>query len=669
MILQQLTLRNFGLYCDEHLFDLAPAVKRQRVAPIILFGGINGGGKTTILDAIQLVLYGNRARCSKRGDKAYDDFLRESIHHGVDPAMGAAVQLGFRFAAEGEEHLYEVTRAWSVVRDRVKERVEVHKGGELDGWLSDNWNQVVEELIPFGIAQLCFFDAEKIRFLAEDETSSEALGLAIKSLLGLDLAERLVADAGTLETRLARKTRKSPDLEEATRLEAALKAKQDEIERVQLEKGAVENPRQRATKRLKDAEEAFAKVGGKLWKQREQLTKRRGELEFQLRACEERLVMLSASELPLVLVAGLVDDVSTQVHHETAANETDIITRLLAKRDEKLLALLKLEKVRGEVVQRVATFLEAERPQKGGGGKPRLRLSDSARRGLEHLLSRGLKDHRETATSLLAELDKARRELEQVQRSIAATPDEEALRGVSEELQAATSDTAELNQQALRLEKQLETLSAERAEINERLKRLRRKVLDEQIQTEEEGRMAALLQRTQGTMKQFLRLATHRKIDRLSGLVSDCFRYLLRKKTLVQRVLIAPDTFAITLVDDSGRTVAKERLSEGEKQIFAISVLWGLSQASARPLPAIIDTPMARLDVAHRRQLVEKYFPRASHQVIILSTDTEIERNYFHELQPHIARAYHLNYDEARKQTVATEGYFWDAEPRAEGSE
>ena len=163
-------------------------------------------------------------------------------------------------------------------------------------------------------------------------------------------------------------------------------------------------------------------------------------------------------------------------------------------------------------------------------------------------------------------------------------------------------------------------------------------------------------------MKQFLRLATNRKIDRLSELVTDSFRYLLRKKTLVQRVLIDPETFAITLVDDQGRLVSKERLSEGEKQIFAISVLWGLSSASARPLPAIIDTPMARLDVAHRDQLVERYFPRASHQVIILSTDTEIERDYFEQLQPHIARAYHLNYDEASKQTVANEGYFWDTD-------
>jgi DNA sulfur modification protein DndD len=149
-------------------------------------------------------------------------------------------------------------------------------------------------------------------------------------------------------------------------------------------------------------------------------------------------------------------------------------------------------------------------------------------------------------------------------------------------------------------------------------------------------------------------------------LITESFRFLLRKKTLVHRVEIEPESFAISLFDNAGLSVSKERLSEGEKQIFAVSVLWGLSRASARPLPAIIDTPMARLDAEHRNQLVDRYFPHASHQVIVLSTDTEIERQYFENLQPHIARAYHLNYDEAGKRTIAEEGYFWGVEPAEE---
>ena len=68
MILEHVTLRNFCLYRGEQTFDLAPvpAPRGAGTRPIVLFGGTNGAGKTTLLDAIQLALYGTRARCSKR---------------------------------------------------------------------------------------------------------------------------------------------------------------------------------------------------------------------------------------------------------------------------------------------------------------------------------------------------------------------------------------------------------------------------------------------------------------------------------------------------------------------------------------------------------------------------------------------------------------------------
>src|SRR5260221_13214030 len=80
-------------------------------------------------------------------------------------------------------------------------------------------------------------------------------------------------------------------------------------------------------------------------------------------------------------------------------------------------------------------------------------------------------------------------------------------------------------------------------------------------------------------MQVFLGRVTARKIDRLSGFVTESFRFLLRKQTLVERIVIDPATFSITLFDSTGYAFPKQRLSEGEEQIFAISVLWGLASA------------------------------------------------------------------------------------------
>ncbi len=530
MILNQITLRNFCCYRGEQVFNLAPDRRAGKSRPIVLFGGINGGGKTTLLDAVQLVLYGIRSKCSKRGEKPYDEFLRDSIHLGVDPHDGATVQLSFRYASEGKECLYEVTRTWSEVRGKIRESVQVSRDGDVDGWLSENWAQVVEELIPFGIAQLCFFDAEKIRFLAEDDTSTQALGSAIKSLLGLDLAERLLTDAAVLEGRLAKRAKRSVDGEEIDRLESELQSKQAEIERLVQEKGTLENPRLAAQGRMLAAEERFAKIGGQHWEQRESRQRRLTELERSLKDNEHRLAVLSATELPLILISDLLGDAAKQAHRELHAAEANVVSQLLGKRDESLLKQLKRKRVDAKAIEIATNFLAQDRAERAPQDEvdARLKLSDSDRRLLDHLLQRSLPEKCAEARELLERVERERRTLEDLQRALSATPEDDSVRAVAKQLKDAAKELASLEQQIGRVEKQLDTLRNERADVENRLGKLRRKVVDEEIRGEEDARLAGLLIRTQTTMQEFLRRATLSKIDRLSAFVTESFRYLLR---------------------------------------------------------------------------------------------------------------------------------------------
>jgi DNA sulfur modification protein DndD len=664
VIINELKLTNFCIYRGEHEFNLAPTVVRGKSKPVVLFGGMNGGGKTTILDAVQLVLYGKRAKCSKRGEKSYEDFLRSCINHQVDQQMGASIGLTFLYASEGTENVYEVQRMWAAGSGgAIRERVLILKDGNPDHWMAENWNQLVDDLIPFGVAQLCFFDAEKIRFLAEDETSNVALGDAIKALLGLDLAERLVADSTVLEGRLAKKIKKSDDLEALTKLEESWREKKANVERLKQYRAGIVPQLERAQSRAHKAEANFAKVGGKHWEQREQRTQQKGELQTTVQHCEESLVNLASGALPLSLVDDLLGQVAEQAQRERSAAESGFLTSLLSKRDKDLLKTLKSAKASDDVVKVASEFLDKDRQNRASADDVEawLDLPDVSARRLDELLESGLTKRLEESVELLTRLEDAQRDLENVERSLAAAPKEDAIKDVAAELKAATSEAAQLLQQLNRIDAELKPAEFDVSELEKQIAKLRHKSIDEQMSHDQNARVGALVRRTQDTMREFLRRATERKIARLSDLVTTSFRYLLRKQQLVERVVIDPTDFTITLVDQSGAVLPKERLSEGEKQIFAISVLWGLSQASARPLPAIIDTPMGRLDSEHRNQLVERYFPHASHQVIILSTDTEIEVNYFEQLQPSVARAYHLNYDEAGRMTNVEEGYFWKA--------
>ena len=259
------------------------------------------------------------------------------------------------------------------------------------------------------------------------------------------------------------------------------------------------------------------------------------------------------------------------------------------------------------------------------------------------------------------------RNVESAEHSLAAIPDDSDVADHVRRLQEATKELAVLNDRAKRFDADIAALQAQRDALTQKLLVGRRESVEREFATEQAARMVKLSIRTQDTMRAFLARATAAKIDRLSHLVTESFRFLLRKKTLVHQVQIDPTTFAISLFDNNGHSIPKHRLSEGEKQVFAVSVLWGLAQASPRPLPAIIDTPMARLDSEHRQHLIARYFPNASHQVIILSTVTEVDQTSYDALQPHIARAYHLDYDEHEKATTAREGYFWQ-KPSSNGS-
>jgi DNA sulfur modification protein DndD len=86
-----------------------------------------------------------------------------------------------------------------------------------------------------------------------------------------------------------------------------------------------------------------------------------------------------------------------------------------------------------------------------------------------------------------------------------------------------------------------------------------------------------------------------------------------------------------------------------------------LAICSKKKLPVIIDTPLARLDSNHRTALVKTYFPKASEQTIILSTDSEIDERYYNMMKKNVGDEFLLHYDDVNKNTTIYRGYFKEA--------
>ena len=147
------------------------------------------------------------------------------------------------------------------------------------------------------------------------------------------------------------------------------------------------------------------------------------------------------------------------------------------------------------------------------------------------------------------------------------------------------------------------------------------------------------------------------KIALLESNIMEGIQRCFHKSRLITRVSVDPQTYRVSLYggDDP---IPREALSNGELQLYVMAMVWGLAKTSGRPLPFIVDTPLARLDVEHRENMIQNFYPEASHQTIIFSTNTEVVDSYYEMIKPYLSQAMLIRYDSDRNRSVVSEGYF-----------
>ena len=150
------------------------------------------------------------------------------------------------------------------------------------------------------------------------------------------------------------------------------------------------------------------------------------------------------------------------------------------------------------------------------------------------------------------------------------------------------------------------------------------------------------------------------KISELESNILQGLDLLLHKDDFVEKVTVNPENFDVKLWNRNNDEITKDMLSKGELQIYATALVWALAKTSGRSLPFMIDTPLARLDVEHRENIVGSFFPQTSQQTIILSTDSEITSEYYEILHPAISKSYVMEFDDSKGKTQIRPGYFFE---------
>jgi DNA sulfur modification protein DndD len=658
VIFDEIVVHNFGVYGGRHSLNLTPPSKSK---PVVLIGGLNGGGKTTLLDAIHLSLYGKRARCSNRGGLGYDDYLRKCIHHKVSPEEGAAVEVQFRQRTEGLENKWRVHRSWRASAGGISEKVEVIRNGTFDRVLTDIWGELAEEFIPVEISSLFFFDGEKIEGFADPDISTQLLSKAIHSLLGLDLVDRLSTDLIALERRKQPAPKNSIDQEKIEKAGAEVKRLEQLRSELLAKRGELQNNLERRKYDLRKIEDRFQREGGDLFERRNQLEAEREVVSRQLLAVENELRELAEGAAPLLLVRELLQAVDRQSIKEKESARAEAVRQILTIRDSWLISELQTLRASEKLVGNLKSRLKADRKHLASKATREryLNLSIEAQENLLSLHRMVLPDIQRRTARLIQRCEEMRSALEDLERQLAGVPDQNAIASLIDERQKVKSSVEEALAQLGVLDIQIAHVSRELEQNRTTVATLAEKSIEAEFEQEDTVRIIRHSQKVRKTLQIFRTAAIERHVNRIAQLVLDSFRQLLRKQTLISTLRIDPLSFTIEMRGPDGNVLSPDRLSAGERQLLAVSLLWGLARASGRPLPAVIDTPLGRLDASHRYKLIERYFPYASHQVLLLSTDEEIDEHYFEKLKPWVGHAYHLEFDDTEGSTEVKPGYFW----------
>ena len=663
MILETLSLDNYRVFQGQNEIDLAPRHTGNTKKPIILFGGLNGAGKTSILSAIRLVLFGKQSLGHLVTQKTYDAYLASSIHHTEDDLLASfstRISLTFSYASQGVLKKYKVTRSWVFkTNSTIEEGLTIEEDGfEMPGLKKDQCQGFLNELIPIGVADLFFFDGEKIAELAED-TQGSILGDAIKKMLGLDLLETLHGDLGVILRGKSKNALPSTIKKEITALEeelAGFEATAQEAHNHYEQMNPVVSSAQFDINQLNAS---LLSKGGAWAETREEETNRLASINAEIAATENVLRDLLSSNYPFAIAADYAKKVLKQLRSEQASKQKSGTADLIQTHLDSLQATLKglLDQ---ENLTLVDKTIRKEFSAHTSNNEADLihDISDSALSTIESAINDAISAKAQKVDEVKELLSELRHQQEGSSTNIARAPVEAVIKPILIEIN--NKETAKADA----LKRQTQHLEQYRSSLRDAISVTRKldKLTEETRASDGADRSLQYASKARTLLKEFSTEVAKQKVKQLEEAFAESFSRLARKGDMALRAKINHVDFSVKLVSNTERDIDKNELSAGEKQIYAISILEALAKTSGRHLPVIIDTPLGRLDSVHRTHLVNQYFPNASHQVVILSTDTEVDENFYSDLSEHISHAYRLEYSTEKGSTAPVPGYFWEGQ-------
>ncbi len=698
-------MNNFNSFEGYNELDFSGKSKKKNV---ILIGGKNGAGKTSLFNAIKIALYGPLTFGYIGINPHYISKVKDYINSRAfqTAEVTSMVQLSITMIIDREIKDYIITREWDYTNKKFEERFSITEGRKL---LSEDevayFQNYLLSRVPPDLFEFFFFDGEEVGTIFSTPAYSKYIKNAIFKLNGLDTFENIrklsagYAGDDTQDTDISSEfanTKKELDDLECRKKELAdtISDKNRMLDEIQVA--------------LVELETEYKKSGGLTNKEKKALAAEFSKNEQVKADAVSTIKSFVEGLMPFYIVNGFISDIEKQIEIEERIEIANIVKENIVK--ERVIPELDSRVSEKNLETVIAAIHKLFSVNDAENVELLYNLSKDESRQVNAIISNVKAIDKEKIISAIESRKSASARNTEINSILKSSlSDDESSEYLNRENELLRNRDVIQNDLNSLLDEQREC-ETEYNEVKIRHDSLK-KTIEQSVQTQNIYKLSSAMT---VLMESLLESKTRSIRSGMETEIVNKLKCIFRKNNLITHVEIDPD-FSFNLYQDAvfsadelvhlyenvgdsdfraivGRDglqrlftacktnevpslIAKlrktdksfelykqielDKLSKGERQVFILSFYWSVIELSEQEIPFIIDTPYARIDAEHRKGISKYFFPNISDQVIILSTDEEISEEYYEIIKPYVNKEYLLVNDKSQNRTTIMKGYFF----------
>ena len=692
MHFSQISLRDWKAFSNATFTFSNPSNQKN----INLIGAKNGFGKTSIFEAIILGLYGidglkltgrssfDLGDNAKGDQKSYNKFMEKAIHRGAVEGGRNCCSVKLIFD-DGKENPIEIRRVWHFSDTGVfqpnDEQIQIFEGmtrkpvGPMKSedigrheWYKD---YISSNLLPLDLVRFFMFDGEFVSVLAEMDMSMQ-VRRGIEGLLGIPELNKLATNLRDYAN-IRRKTNlkvSNTTIEklqsELDSLNNELEIKSKELEKIEPELVQLNTNRDKLARELATFGSGSQALLQEKFESMKEIEKEIDKSETELEEWLLKDIALSLSGRNLhEIVMEKMEAENARENWESARNQGDdnlnvfieYFGHCIVEVEPKLTELQKegvIEKIN------IAWDKLWYPPPPNCAEKIEhryLKNTDrtNVKKKLLELDSLGTTEIANLLDKIYSDRNKLKRIQEEINRTESTAPKVEQKQ---KELMKLNGRIQELNRKYGELDREISGIKGQIKSKNADLTQM----TGYAEQAKPAARRATNALKVASLIDEIVENAIPSQVGAIAKKMEVAHKSMSHKTNLIKNIEIS-DECDVRLMSSKNNDIRAVDLSAGEKQIFTQSLLSAVSDVSQRSFPLVIDTPLGRLDVEHRKGLLN-HLTNRDNQVILLSTNTEVVGEYLNEIEKNVQMKYKLQFEQIGEfgQTRVEGGYFLESE-------